>query len=110
VREAEIELKGSGSSADLQAASRTIAHVMGEPIGRVVVIEDEQPVRDAVLAALRAERFTGAGFEDLPSTGDVLAFAPDLAILDVLLESGNGFELARLLRQQRELPIFSHCA
>jgi DNA-binding response OmpR family regulator len=78
---------------------------MGEPIGRVVVIEDEQPVRDAVLAALRAERFTASGFDDLPRPGDVLAVAPDLAILDVLLPSGNGFELARSLRQRRELPI-----
>jgi hypothetical protein len=32
---------------------------MGESIGRVVVIEDEQAVRDAVLAALNAERFAG---------------------------------------------------
>lgn len=78
---------------------------MGEPIGRVVVIEDEQPVREAVLAALSAERFTATAFEDLPCPGDVFAVAPDLAILDVLLPSGNGFELARLLRQQRELPI-----
>ena len=34
----------------------------------------------------------------------MLAVAPDLAILDVL-PSGNGFDLARSLRQQRELPI-----
>src|SRR5215472_16220972 len=78
---------------------------MDEPIGRVVVIEDERPVRDAVLAALRAEQFAATGFEDLPGPADVLALAPDLAILDVLLPSGNGFDLARLLRQQRELPI-----
>jgi DNA-binding response OmpR family regulator len=105
LRGAEIKLKRSGSSADLQARSGTIAHAMGEPIGRVVVIEDERPVRDAVLAALVTERFAATAFEDLPRAGDVLAFAPDLAILDVLLPSGNGFELARLLRQQRELPI-----
>jgi DNA-binding response OmpR family regulator len=104
-RNAEIKLKRRCSSADLQAASGTIAYAMGEPIGRVVVIEDEQPVRDAVLAALRAERFTATGFDDLPRPGDVLAIAPDLAILDVLLPSGNGFELARLLRQQHELSI-----
>jgi hypothetical protein len=48
VLDPEIGLKGGGSSADLQAASGTIAHAMREPIGRVVVIEDEQPVRDAV--------------------------------------------------------------
>jgi len=85
--------------------SGTIGHAMDGPIGRVVVIEDEQPVREAVLAALRAERFTATGFEDLPPPADVLAVAPDLAILDVLLPSGNGFELASLLRQQHELPI-----
>ncbi len=72
---------------------------------RVVVIEDEQPVREAVLSALRVERFRATAFEDLPRPGDVLAVAPDLAILDVLLPSGNGFELASLLRQQYELPI-----
>jgi len=78
---------------------------MGESIGRVVVIEDEQPVRDAVLAALSAERFAATGFDDMPHPGDVLAVAPDLAILDVLLPSGNGFDLAKSLRQRRELPI-----
>jgi DNA-binding response OmpR family regulator len=103
--EPEIELKRGGSSADLQLASGTIAHAMGEPIGRVVVIEDEQPIRDAVLAALRAERFTATGFEDLARPEAVPALAPDLAIVDVLLPSGNGFELARSLRQRRELAI-----
>lgn len=78
---------------------------MADPIGRVVVVEDEPPVREAVLAALRAERFVATGFEDLPHPGELLAVVPDLAILDVLLPSGNGFELARALRQQRELPI-----
>jgi two-component system OmpR family response regulator len=78
---------------------------MGEPIGRVVVVEDERPVRDAVLAALRSERFTAIAFEDLPDPADVLALAPDLAILDVLLPSGDGFELARRLRQRHDLPI-----
>jgi DNA-binding response OmpR family regulator len=78
---------------------------MGAPIGRVVVIEDERSVREAVLAALAAERFTATGFEDLPTPRDVLAVAPDLAILDVLLPNGNGFELARVLRQRQELPI-----
>jgi two-component system OmpR family response regulator len=78
---------------------------MDEPIGRVVVVEDERPVRDAILAALRSERFTVTGFEDVPRVEDVLGVAPDLAILDVLLPNGNGFAFARALRQQHELPI-----
>jgi two-component system OmpR family response regulator len=76
-----------------------------EPIGRVVVIEDEQPVRDAIVAALRAERFNATGFDDLPGPDELLAVAPDLAILDVLLPSGSGFGLARALRRRQELPI-----
>jgi two-component system OmpR family response regulator len=105
VREPEIELKRDDSSADLQQMSGTIAHAMGEPIGRVVVVEDEQPVREAVLAALAAEHFTAVAFEDVPTPRDVLALVPDLAILDVLLPSGNGFDLAMGLRRQHELPI-----
>ena len=75
---------------------------MGEPIGRVAVIEDEQSVREAVLAALRAERFKVAAFADLPDPRDVLAASPDLVILDVMLPRGSGFELARSLRAQHE--------
>jgi DNA-binding response OmpR family regulator len=78
---------------------------MGDPVGRVVVIEDEQPVREAVLAALVGERFAATGFGDLPRPEEVLALAPDLAILDVLLPGGNGFGLARSLRQERDLAI-----
>ncbi len=78
---------------------------MGEPIGRVAVIEDEQSVREAVLDALRAERFKVAAFADLPHPRDVLAASPDLVILDVMLPRGSGFELARSLRAQHDLPI-----
>jgi two-component system, OmpR family, response regulator len=78
---------------------------MDEPIGRVVVVEDERAVRDAIVAALRAERFTVTGFEDVPRVEDVLGVAPDLAILDVLLPNGNGFAFAQALRERHELPI-----
>jgi hypothetical protein len=42
----------------------------------VVVIEDEQPIRDAAPAALRAKRFTANGFEDLARSEAALALAP----------------------------------
>ena len=72
---------------------------------RVVLVEDEEPVRQAVERALRREGFAVTGFADYPDPGLVLAAAPDLAVLDVLLPSGNGFELARKLRAARDLPI-----
>jgi two-component system, OmpR family, response regulator len=72
---------------------------------RVVLVEDEEPVRQAVERALRREGITVTGFSDDPGVNAVLAAAPDLAVLDVLLPSGDGFELARELRAARDLPI-----
>jgi two-component system OmpR family response regulator len=71
----------------------------------VVLVEDEEPVRLAVERALRREGFAVTGFPDYPGPGRVLAAAPDLAVLDVLLPSGDGFALARELRAARDLPI-----
>jgi two-component system OmpR family response regulator len=72
---------------------------------RVVLVEDEEPVRQAVDRALRREGITVTGFADYPRPELILAAAPDLAVLDVMLPSGDGFELARELRAARDLPI-----
>ena len=72
---------------------------------RVVFVEDEETVRGAVERALDREGITVTGFSDYPGPGAVLACAPDLAVLDVLLPSGDGFELARELRAARDLPV-----
>ena len=72
---------------------------------RVVLVEDEEPVRQAVERALRREGITVTGFADYPGPDLILAAVPDLAVLDVLLPSGDGFALARELRAARDLPI-----
>lgn len=74
-------------------------------MGRVVVVEDETAVREAVLAGLRQEGFAATGFADAPPSDVVLATAPDLAVLDVSLPRGNGFALARRLRARSEVSI-----
>jgi two-component system, OmpR family, response regulator len=71
----------------------------------VVLVEDEAPVREAVERALRREGMTVTAFADYPGPDLVLAAVPDLAVLDVLLPSGDGFELARRLRAARDLAI-----
>jgi DNA-binding response OmpR family regulator len=76
-----------------------------EPPGRVVVVEDEAAVREAVLAGLRHEGFAARGFGDAVDPDAVLAFAPDLAVLDVRLPSGSGFALARRLRSRSTVSI-----
>ena len=74
---------------------------------RVVVVEDDGPIRTALDVALRGE-----GYEvlALPDGADLQAatdaFRPDLAVLDVRLHVGpDGLELARLLRRRSALPI-----
>jgi two-component system, OmpR family, response regulator len=78
---------------------------MEEPPIRVVVVEDENAVRDAVARALHDEGLTVSAFADYPDADVVLAGAPDLAVLDVMLPGGDGLELARRLRARRDLPI-----
>jgi two-component system OmpR family response regulator len=70
-----------------------------------VVVEDEPAVREAVLAAFRGEGFVAVGFADATDVDVLLAQAPDLAILDVRLPSGDGFAVARALRAHRDVPV-----
>ena len=72
---------------------------------RVVLIEDEDAVREGVERALRTEGLAVSSFADAVEVDAILAAAPDLAILDVMLPHGDGFELARRLRARRDLPI-----
>jgi DNA-binding response OmpR family regulator len=74
-------------------------------LGRVVVVEDEAAVREAVLAGLRREGFAASGFADAVDADAILAYAPDLAVLDVRLPSDSGFALARRLHARSEVSI-----
>ncbi|QHE87086.1 two-component system response regulator CreB [Hydrogenophaga sp. BPS33] len=73
---------------------------------RILLLEDEQAIADTLLYALQSEGFEVRhvalarqaleAFQDNP---------PDLAILDVGLPDGNGFEVCRTMRRTSELPI-----
>lgn len=72
----------------------------------ILLLEDEQAIADTLLYALRSE-----GFEvrHVPLVREALAaFAarpPDLAILDVGVPDGNGFDVCRAFRKSSDLPI-----
>lgn len=78
---------------------------MTTPRARVLLVEDDDALRDAVTAALTAEGYEVRGEADgmrLASSG----YRPDLAVLDVRLGAGpTGLSVARLLRSGADVPI-----
>ena len=72
---------------------------------RVVLVEDEDAVRDGVERALRTEGLAVSSFADCVEVDAILESAPELVVLDVMLPHGDGFELARRIRARRDLPV-----
>lgn len=72
---------------------------MSESLGRVLVVEDEAPIRDGLCALFAAQEFDPVGVED---GGDALALATseswDLVVLDLMIPSLPGLEVLRRLR------------
>lgn len=74
---------------------------------RILLVDDEQALLDMVVSILRED-----GFGNIRTAGTVkeavnLAerFSPELAILDVMLPDGNGFDLMARLRETGDYPI-----
>lgn len=80
---------------------------MGNGPARVLVVEDEAPIRSAVEVALRSEGYEVHSEADATSIEKVSEeFRPDLAVLDVRLPIGpDGFAAAKRLRLASSLPI-----
>ena len=74
---------------------------------RVLVVEDDSPIRSALDVALRAEGYEVRVEPDGTTINEVgEQFRPDLAILDVHLPAGpNGFDIARHLRRSSDLAV-----
>jgi len=80
---------------------------MSNQKARVLVVEDDDPIRSALDVALRSEGYEvraepdGARLQDVADT-----FRPDLAVLDVRLPVGpDGYAMAHMLRASSDLPL-----
>lgn len=80
---------------------------MGHTPARVLVVEDDEPIRLALDAAFRQEGYITRAEADGSAIERVSAeFRPDLAVLDVRLPVGpDGCTLARRLRQSSDMPL-----
>ena len=73
---------------------------------RLLLLEDEQAIADTLVYALQREGFevchARLAREALQA---LIESPPDLAILDIGVPDGNGFDVCRAIRQRSELPI-----
>lgn len=79
---------------------------MNAPLAKVLVIEDEKPIRRFIRAALEEEGCAVTEAETV-HTGliEAGAYHPDLLILDLGLPDGDGIDLIRDLRGWSDTPI-----
>ncbi|MWV48625.1 response regulator [Rathayibacter sp. VKM Ac-2803] len=76
------------------------------PPARILLVEDDDAIRTSVETALRSERFTVRGLatgEDLAH--ELLAFSPDLVILDWMLPGPSGIVLAERVRRASDAAV-----
>jgi len=73
---------------------------------RVLVVEDERLINDAVTARLRAEGFEVEQAYDGPGAVErCAATSPDLVVLDVMLPGFDGHEVCRRIQATRPVPV-----
>jgi DNA-binding response OmpR family regulator len=75
-------------------------------LNRIVVAEDEAPIRELLVHHLRREGFSCTEAADGPTALRAARSPADLLILDIGLPVLDGFEVIRTLRREgRDLPI-----
>jgi DNA-binding response OmpR family regulator len=73
---------------------------------RILIIEDEKNIADAVAHSLRREGFeTATALDGETGLRQVAEFKPDLVILDLMLPGIGGLDLCRIVRQRSTIPI-----
>ena len=77
--------------------------------GKILIVEDEAPIREMVAFALtRAELLCAEAADVIQAQAEILKSLPDLILLDWMLPGTSGIEYARQLRRDeltREIPI-----
>ena len=73
---------------------------------RILVVEDEATIADAVAARLRSEGYEVAVARDGLTGVDLAAsWHPDLVLLDLMLPGLDGLEVCRRIQKSRHVPV-----
>jgi len=69
---------------------------------RVLIVEDEEPLRTLLVQAYNNERFTVASANDgIDCMNQVGSFRPDIIIMDLMMPKLDGMDTTRLIRRNR---------
>ncbi|MEV4705375.1 response regulator transcription factor [Actinoplanes sp. NPDC049316] len=78
----------------------------GTAARRILLVEDERTIADAVAARLRAEGFEVAIAYDGPAAVEAARRdRPDAIVLDVMLPGFDGLEVCRRIQAERPVPV-----
>src|SRR5438128_1155415 len=73
---------------------------------KVLVVDDELPIVEAVAYNLKKEGFGVVTANDAEQCLEAVRREPlDLVLLDIMLPSASGFDLCRMMRKQSDVPI-----
>ncbi len=73
---------------------------------KVLVVDDELPIVEAVSYSLQKEGYTVLTASDAEQCLELVrSESPDIILLDVMLPSASGFDVCRMLRKQSSIPI-----
>lgn len=72
----------------------------------ILVVEDERPLREALVYNLLRREYKVESASDGPAAlAKARSLKPDLILLDVMLPGMDGFEVCRILRHETNIPI-----
>ena len=78
----------------------------GSAVRRILVVEDERVINQAITDRLRAEGFDVVQAWDGPGAVEVFGIeSPDLVVLDVMLPGYDGHEVCRRIQAERPVPV-----
>lgn len=75
-------------------------------MSKIIVIEDDSYLREEIVNTFLKKGYLAVGISSFAAPEqDILAAAPDLAVLDINLPGKSGFELCRWLKARASFPV-----